>query len=97
MKRKRAARAKNKIQGSSPETTLVPTGPALHSEAPGMRLRSRPIAVARSTLFNAELEQAIEIIARERVRAMLAGRTRLLYMAPLTVVTATNLDDASRR
>ena len=41
-------------------------------------LRSAAVAVPRrqSTLFNAELEEAIDVIARERVYRMMLGRLR---------------------
>ena len=84
MKRKRSSRAKNKIQGSL-EGALIKPEPERFSDAPRVTLRSTSIAVPRSTLFSAELEEVIEIIARERVyRAMLAGLGRRLLMAPPT-------------
>jgi hypothetical protein len=82
MKRKRTSRAKNKIQGSV-ETSLIKAAPEHYSDPPAVHLRTKSLAVARSTLFNAELEQAIDVIARERAyRAMLAGLNRRLLMAP---------------
>ena len=72
IRRKRNSRAKNKIQ-AAPETSFAKVGPAQVSSAPEVFVRARASAVARHTLFNAELEEAIDIIARERVyRAMLA-------------------------
>ena len=93
MKRKRKIRAKNKIQ-DSPEGAVIKAEPVYHSEAPGIVLRSKSIAAVRSTLFNAELEQLIDMIARERVyRAMLAGLGRRLLMPPTTHIS----DDPTRR
>jgi len=84
MKRKRPSRAKNKIQGSL-EGSLIKAEPERFSDAHRVDLRSTSIAVHRSTLFTAELERVIDIIARERVyRAMLAGLGRRLLMAPST-------------
>jgi hypothetical protein len=85
MKRKRTSRAKNKIQGA-PEGSLVKVGPAAHtSAAPETHLRTRAIAVMRSSLFTAELEEAIDLIARERVyRAMLDGLRRRMLLPRLT-------------
>jgi hypothetical protein len=82
MKRERKSRAKNKIQGSA-ENSLIKVGAGRYSDAPGVHLRSKSIIVARSSLFTAELEEVIDIIARDRVyRAMLAGLGRRLLMAP---------------
>ena len=82
MARKRTSRAKNKIEGT-PETSVVKLGPAHFADAPQVQLSSRAAAVVRSGLFNAELEEAIDIIARERVyRAMLARLGRRLLMPP---------------
>ncbi len=93
MKRKRASRAKNKIQGSL-EGSLIKAEPAGQADVPRVVLQSTAIAVPRSTLFASELEQVIDIIARERVyRAYLASLGRRLLTAP----SAINLDDATRR
>lgn len=93
MKRKRSSRAKNKIQGP-PDGTLIKVEPDRFSDAPRVDLRSTSLAVRRSTLFTAELEEAIDLIARERVyRAMLAGLGRRLLMAP----SPHDHDDATRR
>jgi len=82
MKRERKSRAKNKIQ-SSAENSLIKAGPGPYSDAPGVYLRSKSIIVARSGLFTAELEEVIDLIARERVyRAMLAARGHRLLIAP---------------
>jgi hypothetical protein len=83
MKRKRTSRrAKNKVQGSL-EGTLIKVEPEKFAEAPQTERRATAIALRLSTLFSAELEAAIDIIARERVyRAMLAGLGRRLLMAP---------------
>jgi hypothetical protein len=83
MKRKRKTRAKNKIQ-SPLEGALIKVEPEHYSDAPRGELRVTPIAALRSTLFTAELEAVIDIIARERVyRAMLAGWGRRLLMPPM--------------
>ena len=93
MKRKRKSRAKNKIQGPL-ERSLIKSGPRHDSDVPGVYLRSKSIAVARSSLFTAELEELIDLIARERVyRAMLARLGRRLLMAPPT----NDPDDVTRR
>lgn len=92
MKRKRKTRAKNKIQDPL-EGAVIKAEPVYHSEAPGIVLRSKSIAAVRSSLFNTELEQVIDMIARERVyRAMLAGLGRRLLMPP----ASKDQDDASR-
>jgi hypothetical protein len=93
MKRKRTSRAKNKVQGPL-EGSLIKVEPERHADAPRVDLRSTSLAIRRSTLFNAELEEAIDMIARERVyRAMLAGLGRRLLMAPST----NDHDDTTRR
>ena len=91
MRRKRQARAKNKIQDSL-EGALVKSDqsepqPGHFSEAPAAAaVRTTAVALRRSGLFNAELEEAIDIIARERVyRAMLASLGRRLLAAPLSI------------
>lgn len=72
-------KAQNKIAGAGGD--LVKVDPRYESEA-GIH-RASPIAVVKSTLFNAELEQVIDIIARERVyRAMLARMGRRMLTAP---------------
>jgi hypothetical protein len=93
MKRKRSSRAKNKVQGSV-EGSLIKREPERNSDAPRVELRLASIVVPRSTLFTAELEELIDMIARERVyRAMLAaGLGRRLLMAP----AAQDHDDATR-
>jgi hypothetical protein len=81
MKRKRKSRAKNKIQ-SSLDGALIKAEPEGYSDPPRVELRFA-VAARRSALFNAELEEAIDIIARERVyREMLARLGRRLLMAP---------------
>lgn len=85
MKRKRKSRAQNKIQGVEADHSLIKTGPAHYSAAPETHVRARAAVVARSTLFNAELEEAIDIIARERVyRAMLSRLKWRLLTPPFT-------------
>ena len=84
MKRERTSRAKNKIQGSL-ETSLIKAEPGHYSDVPGVHLRSKSTAIVRSSLFTAELEEVIDMIARERVyRATFAGLGRRLLMAPST-------------
>jgi hypothetical protein len=93
MKRKRKSRGKNKIQGSL-ESSLIKAGPGHYSDVPGVYLRFKSIAVGRSSLFTTELEEVIDIIARERVyRAMLARLGRRLLMAP----PINDYDDATRQ
>jgi hypothetical protein len=73
---KRNRRAKNKIEGSS-EGALIKADPS--SEPAIVINRSDVVRAARITRLSAELEEVIEIIARERVyRAMLARNRRLL-------------------
>ena len=74
---------------------MIKKEPERFSDVPRVELRSTSIAVRRSTLFSAELEELIDMIARERVyRAMLAaGMGRRLLMAPAT----NDHDDATRR
>jgi len=82
MKRKRKSSAKNKLQGSA-ENALIKVEPERSSSVPGVYLRSQATAIARSSLFTAEFEEVIEIIARERVyRDMLTRLGRRLLMAP---------------
>lgn len=77
---KRNRRAQNTI-AESLRSVLVTTGPPIES-APGIHLSS-DTRVVRHTLFTAELEEVIEIIARERVyRAMLARLAPRLLAAP---------------
>jgi hypothetical protein len=79
---KRKRRAKNKIEGS-PEGSLIKADVDPLSEPPAVVFRSNTVAVVRSSLFTAEFEAVIELIARERVyRAMLAGLGRRLLMGP---------------
>jgi hypothetical protein len=79
---KRTPRAKNKIEGGAAgELIKIDADP--YVEAPRAEQRLRAVAVARSTLFTAELEAVIEIIATERVyRAMLAGLGRRMLTGP---------------
>lgn len=80
---KRTRRAKNKVAGSI-EGALIKVDPVPDPTA--AVYRSSPVAVSRSTVLNAELEEVIEIIATERVyRAMLASFRRRLLMAPLPI------------
>jgi hypothetical protein len=80
-KSKRIRRAKNKITGST-DGALVKAD--AYVEPAIVVHRPAPIRIARDPLFTAELEEVIEIIAKDRVyRAMLArlGR-RLLLPSP---------------
>ena len=81
-KRKRTVRAKNKINPVSQEA-LVKVDPEPLPAVPAEVYHSRAVTIVRTTLFSAEFEKVIEIIARERVyRAMLAGLGRRLLMSP---------------
>jgi hypothetical protein len=82
-KSKRNLRAKNKIAGSD-DGALIKVDAALPADVPAVVYRAK--TVVRSTLFSAEFEAVIEIIAIERVRlAMLARRRLRLLAAPLPV------------
>jgi hypothetical protein len=71
-------RAKNKVEGSV-DGTLIKVEPDKFAEAPTAAQRTRAVVVARSTIFTTELEEVIEIIAKERVyRAMLDSLGRRL-------------------
>ncbi len=79
-KSKRTRRARNKIQGAAQGALIkadafVESAIAVH--------RSNAANVAGTTLFTAELEEVIEIIAKDRVyRAMLARLGRRLLLPP---------------
>jgi hypothetical protein len=76
-------RAKNKVEGSA-EGTLIKVEPDTFAEAPTATHRTRAVVVARSTVFTTELEEVIEIIAKERVyRAMLDSLGRRLRIPHL--------------
>jgi hypothetical protein len=78
-KSKRKPRATNKIEGS--EGALIKVDAAPLPDVPAVVYRAKSAAVMRSTLFTADFEAVIEIIAIERVRwAMLATR-RLRFLA----------------
>jgi hypothetical protein len=73
-------RAKNKVEPPS-QGALVKADP--DSEPAIVIQRTDIVRSARTTLLSAELEEVIEIIARERVyRAMLAGMGRRLLGGP---------------
>jgi hypothetical protein len=77
---KRNRRARNTIAGSV-QGQLVTTGPPVDPTVPAHQTSA--LRVARPTLFSAEFEKVIEIIARERVyREMLARLGSRLLMAP---------------
>ncbi len=83
-KSKRTPRAKNKIAGAQDGELVKIDEDHLGAfvEAPQSEQRVRVVAVTRSTLFTAEFEAVIEIIATERVyRAMLDGLKRRLLTA----------------
>ncbi len=91
---KRKRRAKNKIEGSG-EGALIKIDADPFPEAPAQVYRSRTVTIHRSTLFTAEFEAVIEIIAIDRVyRSMLdrLGR-RLLIAAPGTSIEPTAIAD----
>jgi hypothetical protein len=76
-------RAKNKIEGSH-DGSLIKVDPDPFAEAPQTVRLAASVTIPRSTLFTAEFEEIIELIARERVyRAMLAGLGRRLLMPPM--------------
>ena len=80
-KSKRTRRAKNKIEGSS-QGALIKVDP---SSQPAIVIHRADVVRAnvRTSAFSAELEEVIEIIAKERVyRAMLAGMGRRLLRGP---------------
>jgi hypothetical protein len=82
-KSNRTPRAKNKIEGSYPGSLIKIDADPL-PDAPAVVDRSHAIVIQRSTLFTAEFEEIIEIIATERVyRAMLAGFGRRLLISPM--------------
>jgi hypothetical protein len=82
MRRKRKSRATNKLQGSQ-ENALIPSVPEPVTDAPPAEVRTTTVVARRSSLFTAELEEVIALIARERVyRAMLAGMGRRLLAPP---------------
>ncbi len=83
-KRKRKLGAKNKLSDSI-DGTLIKVEPDSLPPAPAHVDRSRVVKLTRSTLFTAEFEAVIEIIAVDRVyRAMLdrLGRRFLTGPAP---------------
>ena len=80
-KSKRTRRARNKIEGAS-QGALIKAEP---SSQPAIVIRSNAVRVAKTSMFSAELEEIIELIAKDRVyRAMLAGLGRRLLSAPIT-------------
>jgi hypothetical protein len=77
------SRARNKLTSAPAGPLIVKSAAGHYSAASGADLRSTPIAALRSTLFTTELEEVIEIIARERVyRAMLDRLGRRLRLGP---------------
>jgi hypothetical protein len=81
-KRNRTSRAKNKIEGPNPGSLIKADSSAVAATPQDVH-HATAINLTRSTLFTAELEAVIEMIARERVyRAMLAGLGRHLLTSP---------------
>lgn len=81
-KHKRKRRAKNKLPGSS-EGALIKAEAEKLPQAPAQVYRAHSTNLVRSTLFSADFEAVIEIIAIDRVyRAMLAGLGRRFLMGP---------------
>lgn len=81
-KSKRTPRAKNKIAGAQDGDLIKIDEDHLGAFVEAPQTEQRVRVVARSTLFTAELEAVIEIIATERVyRAMLDGLKRRLLTA----------------
>jgi hypothetical protein len=76
---KRTRRARNTIAGSI-EGELVTSGPPVDPTVPVHQ--TSELRVARPTLFSAEFEKVIEIIARDRVLRMMQARRGRLLMAP---------------
>jgi hypothetical protein len=75
-KRKRTSRVTNKIEGASTQS-LIKVDSVVSMDTPAVVYRSPSVAMIRSTLFSAEFEAIIELIARDRVyRQMLAGLGR---------------------
>jgi len=79
-KARRNRRAKNKLENASTRD-LIPVDPP---SAPNTQLVhvTHAVRVARAGYFNAELEEAIEIIARDRVYRMMLARARRLLAPP---------------
>ncbi len=81
-KRKRNPRAQNKIEGTF-EGGLIPVEPEPFPDTPAQVYRTQSRAITRSTLFTAEFEAVIEIIAIDRVyRAMRERFGRHLLTGP---------------
>jgi hypothetical protein len=81
-KRKQKRRAKNKLPGS-PEGELIKAEAEKLPHAPAQVYRAQSTNLVRSTLFSADFEAVIEIIAIDRVyRAMLAGLGRRFLTGP---------------
>lgn len=70
-KPKQTRRAKNKIGGATPGTPIKADS---FAEAATPVHRAYAVSVPRSTLFTAELEEIIDIIARDRVYRELRAR-----------------------
>ncbi len=84
-KRKRKLGAKNKLADSI-DGTLIKVGPDPLPPVPAHVDRTRVVKLTRSTLFTAEFEAIIEIIAIDRVyRAMLDRLGRRFLTGPTPV------------
>lgn len=79
-KRRRNRRAKNKLENASTRD-LIPVDPPPQPNTQLVQV-TRTVRVARAGYFNAELEEAIEIIARDRVYRMMLARARRLLAPP---------------
>jgi len=79
-KARRNRRAKNKLENASTRD-LIPVDPPPPPNTQLVQV-TRAVRVARAGYFNAELEEAIEIIARDRVYRMMLARARRLLAPP---------------
>jgi hypothetical protein len=75
-KSKRTRRARNKIEGFS-KRALIKADPS--GESAATVHRSNAVRVAKTTtIFTAELEEVIELIAKDRVYRAMLGRRLLI-------------------
>jgi hypothetical protein len=81
-KSKQPRRARNKIDGAAPRA-LVKADSFAEAGAKVDLQQQQAVRIVRSSLFTAELEEIIDIVARERVRReMLARLERRLLIRP---------------
>jgi len=81
-KSKRRPRATNKIEASA-DGAVIKVDAELFPEVPAQVERAQTVKLVRSTLFTAEFEALIELIAVDRVyRAMLDRLGRRILLAP---------------